>query len=269
MKIFSTLCYLVLFFSWQIGSAQSSKKQVMLLGVYHFASNNDMIKSKLDDVTTDKRQLELADLANKLQKFKPDKIFIEWNYSRNGIFLDSTYDAYINNNFELRNNEVYQIGYRLGKILGHNKLYCMDAPGKWLYDTLVYSANKNNQQDILDSYLKEMAASSKEFDSLNAQRSIIQNFIALNSENKSESWKGNFVLLAPYIGNPGEYEGSEFLGEWYKRNIRMYSNIIRTVDANDERILVIVGNGHKPIINQMFEMNSQWKIVDPVYYLKK
>ncbi len=247
----------------------AQEKQAMLLGVYHFASNNDMLKTRKDDIMGEKRQKEIKDLTNKLKAFNPDKIFVEWKQSQRGRHLDSTYALYLEGKFELQANEVYQIGYRLGKMLGHKKLYCMDAPGNFLYDSLMVAAKKGNQTAMFEDDFNSMKKEFMVFDSLKFNRTISENFIIMNSASKRDLWRGNFVSIAPYLGIPGEYAGAEFLAEWYKRNIRMYSNIIRTVEPRDKRILVIVGAGHKPIINQMFDMNVDWKLVSPVEYLKK
>jgi hypothetical protein len=250
-------------------SSFAQEKQAMLLGVYHFASNNDMMKSKKDDVMSEKRQKEIKDLVNKLKAFNPDKIFVEWKQKQRGRYMDSTYALYLEGKFELQANEVYQIGYRLGKMLGHKKLYCMDAEGNFLYDSLVSAAKKGGQTAMFEADMAGMRKEFMEFDSLKFNRTISENFIIMNSVSKRDLWRGNFVSIAPYLGVPGEYAGAEFLSEWYKRNIKMYSNIIRIVEPRDKKILIVVGAGHKPIINQMFEMNVDWKLVSPVDYLKK
>jgi hypothetical protein len=250
-------------------STFAQEKQVMMLGTFHFASNNDMIKQKLDDMMSEKRQKEIKDLTNKLKAFGPDKIFVEWRQSQRGRYVDSTYALYLEGKFELQANEVYQIGYRLGKMLGHKKIYCMDATGNFLYDSLVAAAKKGGQTAAFEADMKSMRKEYLTFDSLKFNRTISENLIIMNSLSKRDLWRGNFVSMAPYLGVPGEYAGAEFLAEWYKRNIRMYSNIIRIVEPRDKKILVIVGAGHKPIMNQMFEMNVDWKLVNPVDYLKK
>jgi hypothetical protein len=34
------------------------------------------------------------------------------------------------------------------------------------------------------------------------------------------------------------------VSDWFRRNMRIYSNVTRLVDSPNERILVIYGNGH-------------------------
>jgi hypothetical protein len=34
------------------------------------------------------------------------------------------------------------------------------------------------------------------------------------------------------------------VSDWFRRNMRIYSNVTRPVDSPNERILMIYGNGH-------------------------
>jgi hypothetical protein len=78
----------------------------------------------------------------------------------------------------------------------------------------------------------------------------------------------NDVFAAPMLGKPGEYGGAEFLGEWYKRNIRMYSNVLRITEPGDKRIFVLVGASHKSIMKHFFETNPEWELTHLEEYLK-
>jgi hypothetical protein len=70
------------------------------------------------------------------------------------------------------------------------------------------------------------------------------------------------------VGEVGDYAGAEFMGEWYKRNIRMYSNIVKQTAKDDRAILIIVGAGHARIIRHFFEDNPAFEVVSPLEYLK-
>ena len=57
--------------------------QVMLLGTYHFANpGRDVVKQDIDDVLAPRRQAELEDLATRLAGWKPNRIAVEWPFSR-------------------------------------------------------------------------------------------------------------------------------------------------------------------------------------------
>ena len=49
---------------------------------------------------TEKRQAEIDEVLNKLEKFEPNKIFIEQN-PRSQKIIDSLYSAYSNDEFRL------------------------------------------------------------------------------------------------------------------------------------------------------------------------
>lgn len=38
--------------------------------------------------------------------------------------------------------------------------------------------------------------------------------------------------------------GADLVSDWFRRNMRIYTNIVRLIDSAEERILVIYGAGH-------------------------
>ena len=60
--------------------------QVMIVGTYHFGNpGHDLHNTNADDVTTPRRQKELAELATLLERFKPTRVAVEASIS-NGWF---------------------------------------------------------------------------------------------------------------------------------------------------------------------------------------
>ena len=250
-------------------SQTGKRTKVLILGTFHFVSNEDGIKFKREDMLSEKRQKEIDDLNNSLARFSPDKIFIEWTpvYQR---YVDSTYAAYQKGNFKIDGNEVFQVGYKLAKKLGHATVYCMDAPGLYRMDTVISTAKKYGQYEPIEKeYIKWRDAILIQ-DSLQKLLTIKQRLREVNKkENIMNSHMGNAaVTVAPYVGKPGDYAGALFMGEWYKRNIRMYSNIVRIAQPPDDAILIIVGSGHARIIRHFFEDNPAFEVIDPAKYLK-
>ena len=245
------------------------KKKVFILGTFHFASNADIIKHNLENMLSEKRQKEIEQVVIQLSEFKPDKICIEWDAGEDQPFTDSVYGEYLNDKFTLKANEVYQIAFRLAKKLGHKKVYCIDAPGNFLHDTLVSTAKKYNQSDWFDRHFHAVLKVAESEDSLRTINTLKENLRKINSKAALQfGLDVNDVFISPLLGKPGEYAGAEFLGEWYKRNIRMYSNVLRVAEAKDKRIFVLVGASHKSIMKQLFETNPQWELVDVIDYLK-
>lgn len=250
-------------------NSSGNKKQVFLLGTYHFASNRDRIQHELDDMLSEKRQKEIIELVNSLASFKPDKVCIEWKAKENQAFTDSLYTAYVQDRYSLKGNEVFQIAFRLAKQLGHTKVYCIDAPGNFRYDTLLSTAEKYNQLNWFNSYMDSLVRVDQHEDSLRKTKTVKENLLRINSETSLEFGLAvNDVFASAQLGEPGEYGGAEFLAEWYKRNIRMYSNVVRIAAPTDKRIFVLVGASHKSIMQQLFKADPEWNLVDVNDYLK-
>lgn len=50
------------------------------------------------------------------------------------------------------------------------------------------------------------------------------------------------------------------IADWFRRNIRIYSNIMKLVDSPNERVLVIYGSGHLGWLQQDFASNPDIKL---------
>lgn len=246
------------------------KPKLVVLGTYHMATTtSNVINIDADDVTTPERQKEMLELMEKLKKFKPTKIALECDYGVNEK-VQKQYDDYLAGDFELTRNEVHQIGFRLGKELGHKKVYCIDwgiFPDDPLYNYITYS----KQHPELNQYLKELRKNNGEYASKRAEeiasRSIVENLIVENQpENIDEDHQGYFNLLR--IAKGDEYVGANYLSWWYGRNLKILTNIIRFTESPNDRILVIYGAGHNKLLNQLAKESAFYDVESPLKYLR-
>lgn len=218
---------------------------------------------------TIQKQKEIEALNNSLEKFEPSKIFIEWRPSAQ-TRVDSTYREYLQGKYQLTANEVHQLGFRLAKELGHNKVYCMDAPGKYMADTVMKTAARAGQSRYIDSLYTEWTIRALREDSIQSLLPLKERLSIINLEKNIMDIHALNVgtLVAPYVGEVGDYAGAEFMGEWYKRNIRMFSNIVRSIEQEDKAILIIVGAGHARILQHFFEDDPGFEVVSPLSFLE-
>ena len=106
MKLRGRLCLLcgylfffqVLIIGAQVGIVDRNAKvkpTFVLLGTYHMGNEgNNTFKSDVDDVTSPKRQKQVAELLAKLEKYKPTKINFEkevYFYSILGCVFNISY----------------------------------------------------------------------------------------------------------------------------------------------------------------------------------
>ena len=248
---------------------QGARKQILVLGTFHFASNQDAIKHGEIDILSAQRQAEIQEVNDKLADFAPDRIMVEWKVVEDQAYVDSTYAQYLSDSFTLGKNEVYQIGYRQARRFDTGPPQCIDADGLFLFDTLNYAAAKSGSTAWFEAYMDSVVQLVVEQDSMHMHQRIIEALRQLNSaEGTQLALAVNSVFAAARLGPLGEEAGAEFIGQWYLRNIRMYANICRSTRATDQRVLVIVGNGHRPIIEQLLRADPDWEVIDADRYLR-
>ncbi len=64
-----------------------------------------------------------------------------------------------------------------------------------------------------------------------------------------------------WVGFPDHHVGADLVGEWYKRNLRIYANVWRAVDEGDERVVVLVGAGHVWTLRTFLRENPDFEVV--------
>jgi hypothetical protein len=55
---------------------------------------------------------------------------------------------------------------------------------------------------------------------------------------------------------------------WYNRNLRIFRNLQRITRGPDERLLLIIGSGHLPILRFVAEHSPEYVLEEPGDYLR-
>ncbi|ADR20708.1 DUF5694 domain-containing protein [Marivirga tractuosa] len=275
----------------QIISDTSNETSVMLLGVYHFNNpGQDTYNTKIDDYYSDRRQEEIKEVVGLLREYNPTKIFVELT-PKSQSKIDSLYQLHLNDRINLHEikggvNEVYQIGFRLGKQSGGIPITAVDHAGPWLGDYVDFIAdtlaldyyqekkseelkfNKEKQKRLVSNTVKENLIY------INEDRQIIGNHDYYNniairvkdSANIMFSYQESEQEIEglPYLMRSYDFNniGVELVAEWYKRNLFIYRNIIENSQQND-RIVVIIGSGHVFYLNQLLANNPKFDLTNP------
>ena len=228
---------------------EATGAQVLVLGVYHMANpGHDVYNLQADDVLLPKRQQEIAELVAVLKTFQPTKIAVEANSSKD---FEKRYADYVAGARQLSRNEVEQVGFRLAKDLGHTAVYGVDADGDFPLLRVTHYAKATGQAAKLEAHMEAVGQAVREFDEYLKTHTVLQALLYLNSDQRAAHDIGWYYLAARY-GEPGDYAGPDLLAEWYRRNVRIYSNVAKLVTSPDDRILVIFGYGHLGWLRQDF-----------------
>lgn len=252
------------------------KAKVMVLGVFHFSNPKlDGYKPKFPfNILETKRQSELDTLLEKIAKFKPTKILLEWNRIKMDSLTNERYQSYLKSEFNIddKTNEVYQIGFKLAKKLGHKRVYCSDADAEWFgvdldwanYDEDAYLKSKGQ-------YEKSNRYNYKAFyelhDSLKTIQSLTGTLNMLN--NPEDRLKDHQAYLTNILEGAGDnYLGADNVGRWYRRNLRIFSNAYDFAEFDkEERLLLIYGSGHVWQLRQFFMDSPDFDYVEANDYL--
>lgn len=256
--------------------------QVLLLGTFHFGYPN-LDGHKTDsslyvDVKSAQRQREIEELAEVIERFRPTRVYVE---SGDQSRIDSLYNEYRQGHYQLGRNEIYQIGFRVAGHLNHSKLYAVDAwpfsgefsdQYKWIDSLWNFSAPVDSARD------KYWAKKYKEWytsnDSLKLRLTMLENFLFMAEPATLQRMHGHYVASGfstkPLSAHDGGQQGPDILSIWwYNRNLRIFNKILRTRPTAEDRIVVLFGNGHMPILRQCFYSSPEFQIVELKSLLKK
>ena len=222
--------------------AGATRAEVLVLGVYHMANpGHDIFNMQADDVLAPKRQAEIAQVAAALKNFHPTKIAVEADVYEDRI--PKRYADYLAGKYELTRNEIDQIGLRLARELGHKTVYPVDVDGEFPFQRIVDYAKASGRSKELEALMGEVGAMVKAQDAYLASHTVLETLLYMNADDKVTEDVG-FYYRDAHFGEPGDWAGADLVADWFRRNMRIFSNVVRLVDSPNERVLVIFGAGH-------------------------
>ncbi len=236
------------------------RAHVLMLGVFHFQdAGRDTYKPQFPfDIRAANRQRELEEVLSRLAAWKPTRIAVERNPERQGQ-LDSLFRLYPGGGVDTLRNEIYQIGFRLAKRLGLPGVNAIDADMRQLDSAMTKEEWERRQKALTIGPLSRtnwdvrFTAIYRMGDSLKSVLTLRETLLHQNDPERLRVGHGHYLVGNLLNGAPGDYFGADaFVSAWYNRNIRIYSNVVRLIRSPDERILVIIGHGHAPILRHLF-----------------
>jgi hypothetical protein len=220
----------------------TARAEVLVLGVYHMANpGRDIFNTRADDVLAPKRQAEIAQVIAVLTKFRPTKIAIEAGSDNDAI--TRRYADYLSGKHELSRNETEQLGFRLAKEVGHRTVYPVDTDGEFPHPRLVDYAKAHGRTKEFDGLMGEIGDWVKATNAYLASHTVLETLLYMNADEHVAEDVG-FYYRQAHFGEPWNWAGADLVADWFRRNIRIYSNIVRLIESPDERVLVIYGAGH-------------------------
>ncbi|MCC2616249.1 DUF5694 domain-containing protein [Aestuariibacter halophilus] len=244
---------------------QLADTSVMVVGTLHFSAS----------VLTKDNQDALQALVTRLADYKPTKVVLEWE-PRQQAMVDEQYAAYLNGAFSIsqRHNEVYQLGFRLAKHVGLKRLHLFDDQtpfdgtlNGFTFDVLSDYA-KAHDKGFYDRHEAQLIETFEHNEALLTGLNLYQQIALRNSSRAQHINAQRIHLYENRIGIQDSWLGPDWLGRWYRRNVRMSSNVLALAEPGD-RILIIVGDNHKWTLDYLFEQIPEFTVDSSWQWLKE
>lgn len=68
------------------------------------------------------------------------------------------------------------------------------------------------------------------------------------------------------MARPGRHAGRPRLANWYRRNFKIAATI-HAVAEDGDRLVVIFGAGHIPVLEHALSSSGRFRLVDPLAFL--
>ncbi len=245
--------------------SNTPKPKVMILGTFHFANPGlDYTKAERDSILSPKRQQEVRELIDKIKAFKPTKIAIEFPYGTTQV--NDNYTLFLQNKFELKESETYQVAFRLAKELNHKQLYPIDFKKEMDFDAVLKSAATNGQQKFLERFQQVMGFVTK-MQAEASKYTVLEQLRTMNDVAALERLHSLYIFLAE-AGKGSDYTGADVVAGWYERNLKIAMNVVRTAQSSDDRILVLIGAGHVKLLREFLKESPSVEVIEVSGYLK-
>ena len=140
---------------------------------------------------------------------------------------------------------------RLARELGHKAVFPVDVDGEFPFQRVVDYAKASGRTKELDTMMGEIGDMVKAQTAYLASHTVLETLLYMNADGKVAADVG-FYFREAHFGEPGDWAGADLVADWFRRNMRIYSNVVRLADSPNERVLVIFGAGHLGWLQHQF-----------------
>jgi hypothetical protein len=249
--------------------APDQRPTLLVLGTAHLDNpGHDVVNTKVDDVLAPARQAEINEVVAKLVAYRPTHIAVEWPVKKQAA-LDARYRDYRAGKYQLGRGEAEQIGLRLAAMVHLMRVYAVDwleePPGKDEdYDWVAYGQAHGQKAQVSALLDPKGAVGIVPLGSQTIGKWLLQinqpETLAANHRNYFD-WAG--------IGDAERQPGANWVGQWYARNLRIFTNLVRAADRPGDRMLVVYGYGHAYLLRQFAAESGAFRVVDVASVLEE
>jgi hypothetical protein len=245
---------------------------LLVLGSFHMENpGQDAHNFEVKDILGPRKQKEIADLLDRLEAFRPNKILLEAAFK--GSPAPAAYAKYLAGDFKLTPNEIHQIGFALAKRLGHRTVYPVDF-AMWMDGRVpaeIGDPKPRPAEPVAAPAPRASAALPERLQTLSRtleQGTVLEGLRLVNSPDFIREDHATYIEgLAPDPYSNELYGTTDPVANWYKRNLRIFTNVYRVAEPGD-RLLLLIGSGHLAILNRLAIDSGDFVLMDSLPYLR-
>jgi len=250
------------------------RTQLLLLGTFHFDDAGlDAHKPEHGFAAlSEQRQKEIEEVLERLVRFRPTHIALEYPRDQQER-LDQAYAKFLAGELAPRANETYQIGFRLGQRLGLAHLYAVDADGRAYEPDMTEEEYEARVAGLLVGVAPERIAAESAWDErfekmykwedgLVDTRSLREQLLYMNEPDVLARHHGHYLVGNFKLGRDDDYFGVDLETRWYNRNLRIFHNLLRIPAGPSDRVLLLIGAGHVPILRHAALSSPDYRLVE-------
>jgi hypothetical protein len=192
-------------------------------------------------------------------------VAVEIPFGRDSV-SNALYQRYLRGAHSPDRTEVQQLGFRIAKRAGLPRIYGVDYDLDVNVAAVLVWALTHGQPDLATAAQTLSARLVAEADSMMKHATVTEIITALNSA-RADSAHGIY-MAALRVGADTSYPGAAMTARWYERNLRITSNVLRLIEAPTDRVLVIIGAAHGPILRELLARVPGVTVVPPADLLR-
>lgn len=239
--------------------------QLLLLGTFHFQDAGlDAVKVEDFDVMAPEPQAYLEALTDRLAAFGPTHVMLEYA-PENDEKINERYRRYLAGDYELGANEIYQLGFRIAKKAGLERVESFDhREVQWSFGAVAEYAEKHGAPQF--DALKGLIADFEQEEARARASSNLEQLLLRHNDPELERRNRDLYLLTNPIGAGDGWSGADAAAGWWHRNFRMYA-LLQQAAQPGEKVIAIGGAGHMAILKGFAETDGRIERVPALPFL--
>lgn len=246
------------------------KPALMIVGMPHLDNPaRDIANTKVEDMLSPRRQRDIETLVDRLAAFRPTHVAVEWE-TGDQAKLDQRYADYRAGRLKLTSDETDQIGLRLAAKLGLPRVDAVDwnqePPGKdedYDFPGWLKAHGRGAEWAAFQQSAQAQADAKGAFQRCHPVVDWVRSY---NDQAGSTAMSQPYFDIATF-GDTAQNPGAAWVGAWYARNLRIYTNLLRVAGASGDRTIAIFGAGHGPLLRSNVVESGRFTLVDVLRYL--